>query len=65
MSTGQAARFIGVSEDALRARIRAHSDADGRACFDGVEAQRLVRNYRVRLGSRWLPPDGGDERLAR
>lgn len=66
LSTGQAARLVGITEDALRARIWAQADSDGCANFDGVEARRLGRNYRVRLDERWFPGEGaGAGRLAR
>lgn len=54
MRTAEAAPILGISEHALRRRIRANMCADGSAHFDGVFAERLGRRYLVRLSRRWL-----------
>lgn len=66
MSTGQAATLLGISEDALRSRIRRiDRERRGYAFFDGVEARRLGRNWRVRLAARWFGTDPSVARRVR
>lgn len=61
MRTAEAARILGISEQALRRQIRSHICADGTAVFDGISAERVGSHYRVRLARRWLiePDEAG------
>lgn len=54
LRTSEAAAILGISESALRRRIRAHICPAGTAVFDGICAEKLGARYLVRLSRRWL-----------
>lgn len=64
LSVHRAASYLGVPVVTLRRAIERHSrrSAHGgvEARFDGLEARRLGRRWRVRLGEGWAPGDGMD-----